>query len=595
MMKRLAHWGLLLWVICVSGLLACLSACISQDTPTPETRWPTLTALIAANRSGKAISVTATIPAVAQIPLSRTPEPTDVTTEIAHTDPAISTEQPQPTPTPVYTLWLSPALPSGLSAAIQLPSGLNVVEQAEIATGRIEISAGPALENSSSRWVYALVAPFPTISDGVSSDVLRSAWAGAAPAIFPGPIWMDAETERAFTVLWGSPAPQAVQIAPTARLLESAWGARPAWAIIPFEQIEPRWKVLTVDGQSPLHKEFDPAAYPLTLSVAIYGEAPVGVALPPTNRDPDRLTSVAMTGVTALVRATAWLMEKNGVLYPAQEIRDWLRAADITHISNDIAFDPDCPRPDPSQSQLVFCSDPKYIALLEDVGADVIELTGDHFIDRSPEAMLLTIDMYRERGWLYYGGGENLDEALNPVQFEHNGNRIAFIGCNAKGGGYTGATDRAPGAAECDFDRLHATVKQLAEQGILVIATMQHQEYFRYQVLPDYRPDFTGFVDAGAVVVQGSQAHQPQNFEFYQGGLIHYGLGNLFFDQIKEVDSAGDHIASRAFIDRHYFYAGRYLGAELLTIQFVDLARSRPMTVEERSQFLQVIFKASDW
>jgi poly-gamma-glutamate capsule biosynthesis protein CapA/YwtB (metallophosphatase superfamily) len=37
------------------------------------------------------------------------------------------------------------------------------------------------------------------------------------------------------------------------------------------------------------------------------------------------------------------------------------------------------------------------------------------------------------------------------------------------------------------------------------------------------------------VIVSGSQAHQPHGFEFYNGSLIHYGLGNLFFDQYNEV------------------------------------------------------------
>ena len=36
------------------------------------------------------------------------------------------------------------------------------------------------------------------------------------------------------------------------------------------------------------------------------------------------MTILAMTGVTALVRATAYEMEQHGMTYPAQDIRDWL-------------------------------------------------------------------------------------------------------------------------------------------------------------------------------------------------------------------------------------------------------------------------------
>ncbi len=37
--------------------------------------------------------------------------------------------------------------------------------------------------------------------------------------------------------------------------------------------------------------------------------------------------------------------------------------------------------------------------------------------------------------------------------------------------------------------------------------------------------------DAGADIVSGSQAHQPQGMEIRGDGFINYGLGNLFFGQ----------------------------------------------------------------
>ena len=121
-----------------------------------------------------------------------------------------------------------------------------------------------------------------------------------------------------------------------------------------------------------------------------------------------------LTGVTALVRATAYLMEKNGMTYPAIDIGDLLRSADILHISNEIPFTDTCPNPfynKTNDTNLVFCSKPEYIQLLEAIGTDVVELTGDHFRDWGPEAMLNTIAMYDDRGWQYYGGGKNIEDA----------------------------------------------------------------------------------------------------------------------------------------------------------------------------------------
>ena len=68
---------------------------------------------------------------------------------------------------------------------------------------------------------------------------------------------MSASTLSAFTAVWGAPAAD-IHVASPDQLLDSAWAGMPSWALVPFESLEPRWKVLTVDGQSPIRKDFDP-------------------------------------------------------------------------------------------------------------------------------------------------------------------------------------------------------------------------------------------------------------------------------------------------------------------------------------------------
>jgi poly-gamma-glutamate synthesis protein (capsule biosynthesis protein) len=77
--------------------------------------------------------------------------------------------------------------------------------------------------------------------------------------------------------------------------------------------------------------------------------------------------------------------------------------------------------------------------------------------------------------------------------------------------------------------------------------------------------------------------------EFYQGRFIHYGLGNLFFDQMQALE------LRQEMIDRHVFYAGRHVSTELLTALLEDFAQPRPMTSDEREAFLRKIFTASGW
>lgn len=303
-------------------------------------------------------------------------------------------------------IWLAPYLPERMRTSLVLPPGMLQLPSSEGAN--ITISIGNQLSSADSLWVYALVAPFPTIPDGVTADEIHQTWVGEAhPSFFSTPLLMDENTLQVFTAYWGEPYSQAVQVMPSDQLLDYAWNNRPSWAIVPFEKIVPKWKVLTIDGQSPVRKDFDPLSYELTIPFSLSGEGliqPDRIGLPLTNRDSSKLTTVDLTGVTAMVRATAYAMELEGVTYPALDIGSLLAQADITHISNEIPFSPDCPYPNPIMESLVFCSSPRYIDLLRAVGTDIVELTGDHFMDYGAEATLYTLQMYKELGWPYYGG-----------------------------------------------------------------------------------------------------------------------------------------------------------------------------------------------
>jgi poly-gamma-glutamate synthesis protein (capsule biosynthesis protein) len=291
-------------------------------------------------------------------------------------------------------------------------------------------------------------------------------------------------------------------------------------------------------------------------------------------------------------------MEREGLTYPGVDIQPILSTADITHISNEVPFAVDCPEPDPNQPSLNFCSRQEYIELLEFVGTDIVELSGDHFGDWGPESMLFSLDLYHQRGWLTYGGGVNLQAGLDPVFITHNNNLFAFLGCNGKvHEKYATATINNPGASRCDFEWMISEIQNLNKQDYNVIVTMQHEEVDSYFPVAIQKYDFQRLADAGADIVSGSQAHHPQAFEFYGSTFIHYGLGNLFFDQWYLANYFPDEHANKdkAIIDQYHFYNNKLISVQLIPIQFVDNARPRLMTPEESQTFLLEIFMESSW
>ena len=561
------------WVVVIVFLSACQAASsqtINLFSPYPPTRTPfqPVTEVNAPEELGSQNSLTMPTPIIQTstiTPLSLTP---------------ISPNAP-------FSLYIQPDLQASILSAIQLPDDLPLT--ADPATASLSIFVGE--DYPISQWIYALVAPFPTLVDGVSVQDLRAAWKGKSSGVFSGaPLLMSDSTLGILSSYWGQPEEGAVSVRASEKLLNIAWEQKPSWAIIPFEQLNPQWKVLSIDGISPTHKDFDIDNYELSIPISMTGVAPELPKIPSSNRNPEKMTVLAMTGVTALVRATAFTMEQQGVTYPANDIGSILLSADITHISNEVPFADNCPYPNPVQDDVRFCSRTKYIELLESIDTDIVELTGDHFADWGTEAMYYTLDLYDQHGWPYYGGGANLKEGRKPVVIEHHGNKLAFIGCNAKGGGYATASESSPGAVYCDWNWMEKTIAELRAEDYLPIATFQHFEYYTYVAQPDQIRDAERVIKAGAVIVSGSQAHQPQAFEFSQGGLTHHGLGNLFFDQLDVSEAT-----RQGFIDLHVFYDGRHISTELVTIYFIDYARARLMNPQERSNLLQAVFSASGW
>lgn len=510
----------------------------------------------------------------------------------------------QPLPTDVFTptpevqgLWIDPAVPDALVEDLTLPENTIRVDSPEQAVSRLE----PSTEvDAPIRWVYVLAAPFATIQDDMSLADLQAFWRGEEVQLFDGaPLGLSRSTLKAFESLWGPADQDELRVVNDTAELAQIRDSENTWALLPFEQLEPQWKVISVDGQNPLLRGLDASAYPLAVSFSLTGPYSEESKLHPlTNRDESRLTVLAMTGVTALVRATAAMMDAKGVDYPASSILDWLTSADLTHTSNEVSFTPDCPPAKFTDTSLQMCSQPGYIDLLKDAGIDIIELSGNHLNDYGREPLTYTLDLYRQAGLRYFAGGDSLAEAQQPLLVEDHGNHLAFIGCNPAGPENVWATDTQPGAAPCgDYAWLKEKIQQLRSEGYLPIVTLQYFEAYRPNALDWEQRDFRALADAGAVIVSGSQAHYPMGLEFRSSALIHYGLGNLFFDQMRYTLPNGEITdwTAREFIDRHIFYDGRYISTQLLTARLEDYSRPRPMTAEERAEMLGVIFTASGW
>lgn len=448
---------------------------------------------------------------------------------------------------------------------------------------------------------FAAAARFNTIFPTTTLAVLQAAWLGASEPLTPVVILSD--TLPALTQILGPPGAAVAGYATVADITAAAYADPATVALVPFDLLSPQLVVLAVDGQNPIENanHFDAAQYPLVATLYLHRlqtvspdeqpiEAALFAALPPGNRDPTRLTVLAMTGVTAMCRLTAKQMDSLGADWPAAVVGPELAAADITHISNEVPFVEGC-ETDTNPDNYNFCSKPEYIATLRASGADIIGLTGNHQNDYGRENARKSLAFYAKEGLPVYGGGLNSEAANAPFFLEHNGNRFAFLGANSYGPSLAWATEDEPGSARFDVDRMAAAIRDIREndEADIVLVELQYQETYETTPLVEQRIDFNALVEAGADIVTGVQSHVPQAIEFTDDKLILYGLGNLYFDQMWTQPTR------EGMIVKHTFYKGRHLSTQVLTTLLYDYGQPHWMTADERASLLQRVFSASYW
>jgi poly-gamma-glutamate synthesis protein (capsule biosynthesis protein) len=312
--------------------------------------------------------------------------------------------------------------------------------------------------------------------------------------------------------------------------------------------------------------------------------------------DEEKLTKVNMGGVVAIARSLASRMDREGdYAYPAKEIGAFLADADLTHVSNEVSFVEGCV----ASSGMRFCSKPEYIETLEESGVDIVELTGNHNNDFGSEYNKNTIETYSSLGMRYFGGGLNSEDASKVLYEEINGSTIAFVGYNyydtILGTLALAGTDRA-GANSYSVEKLRGDIEKANEKADVVIVTFQFQECWSYPptdliyppcyrpiAVPDQEGVFKQAIDFGADIVVGTQAHQPQTYELYGDGVIFYGLGNLYFDQINWIGTR------QGLVLTHYFYDGQYIQTKITPILMDNNFVPHIAKDEEADQLMELL------
>ncbi len=214
------------------------------------------------------------------------------------------------------------------------------------------------------------------------------------------------------------------------------------------------------------------------------------------------------------------------------ELIQMMRDADIMCINNEFTYSTGgAPM---SNKAYTFRAHPSRVDILKELGVDIVSLANNHVYDYGEQSLIDTMTTLKQADILYYGAGNNLEEAMTPVYFEIEGKTIAYVAASRaeKNKMTPQATEDAPGILRCyDTDLFIQTIKEAKEKSDYVIAYVHWGTEFTYELEEVQLITGKEYLDAGADIIIGAHPHCLQGIEYYDGKPIIYSLGNFWFNE----------------------------------------------------------------
>jgi poly-gamma-glutamate capsule biosynthesis protein CapA/YwtB (metallophosphatase superfamily) len=383
-----------------------------------------------------------------------------------------------------------------------------------------------------------------------------------------------------------------------------------ALGLVPWDEVGPRVKALSVDGDSLLDPDSSGAeGYPLK---------PDGATVP----DPEKLRRMVVGGDIVFDRGQYYMVIRRGmgVDFPLDgghakvtsrvaeqsvysetgiihqftaertggtgAVRKYLSGADLTlanfenPVIRDSVYHPDA---------TTFTGDLRLMPELDQAGIDGVTLGNNHILDAGTTGLNETMGHLDDADIAHAGAGMDLAEARKPMIFDVGGTKIGVLS-------YQGvplydwawATETAPGTAPLLQKVMEQDVKRLRPKVDLVVV-MPHWG-IEYTATPEQKQvDFAhAAIDAGADVLIGDHAHWAKGMEIYKGEPIYYGVGNFLFDQ-----SWSEETSTGIFADVT-LYGDRVV--QTRPVPFIVLDRAQPNFLTPRgggNRALRKVYAAS--
>lgn len=225
--------------------------------------------------------------------------------------------------------------------------------------------------------------------------------------------------------------------------------------------------------------------------------------------------TVLFLGDIMLDRTVKRLMNKNGLLYPVENMRNFLAGVDIVvgNLEGPVVINP-MYTPDASMK---FNFGLEALDLLYYAKINFVSLANNHTLDAGKEGLIKTKELLSKKNINYFGDPISCSE---ENIFKTNSG-IILIGLN----------QTFP--INCPREQIKVLVENIKSENknSFIIVFIHWGEEYKPTSNTAQKELARSMVDSGVDLIIGSHPHVVEEIERYKGKLIFYSLGNFIFDQ----------------------------------------------------------------
>ncbi len=259
---------------------------------------------------------------------------------------------------------------------------------------------------------------------------------------------------------------------------------------------------------------------------------------------------LTFTGDTAIARYVQDIADKEGYEVLFADVKDVWANSDFvfTNVEYALLIEDESAYYQVDKKVTLFGYTDSIYAMLE-AGINVFSYANNHSSDYGDRAFLDAIAwmwendlnfsgyMLREENYLTYAENDTLwemyesftEQAYTTLTTE-DGTNIGYL--SVVDGG-TSDVALSKHAFKCYYRRLYQSVKESATENDLTIVYLHSGVEADFIVSDSQKKYAYALIDAGADIVIETHTHTLMPIEFYDDGIIFYGIGNFIFDQMK--------------------------------------------------------------